>query len=259
MKGFILLLKFMTRFPIPIEPEYDSKKLGSSMKFFPFIGIIIGALLYIIYYFGRIIIPSPYILAAILVLAEVIITGGLHLDGLADTFDGIFSYRSKQKMLEIMKDSRLGTNGALSLIIYFLFKNLLLAGLETSFGFQGMGIAVLMTPVIARANSTLNCAVGKYAKSMGMAKNFVKETSRQGATFAVLTSLVFLFLIQGILFPVLNPIHLVNITFVVHVLGIYFAKLMDRKIGGITGDTLGAILELSEILFLLGLYISFSF
>lgn len=259
MKGFILLLKFMTRFPIPLEPEYDSKKLGNSMKFFPFIGIIIGVLLYIIYYYGRIIIPSPYILATILVLAEIIMTGGLHLDGLADTFDGIFSYRSKQKMLEIMKDSRVGTNGALALIIYFFLKVLLLAGLETSFPFHGMGIAVLMTPVIARANSVLNCSVGKYAKSVGMAKDFVKETTRQGATFAILSSTIFLFLVQGILFPKLNPIHLVNIVFVIHVLGIYFAKLMDRKIGGITGDTLGAILELSEILFLLGLYISFSF
>lgn len=259
MKGFILLLKFMTRFPIPIELDYDSKKLGSSIKLFPFVGILIGTLLYIIYYFGKIIFPSPYVLATILVLAEIIITGGLHLDGLADTFDGIFSYRSKQKMLEIMKDSRIGVNGVLSLIFYIILKISLLVGLETSFNFKAMGIAVLITPVIGRANSVLNCAVGNYAKEVGMGKDFVKETTRQGATFSVLSSLVFLFLVQGIFLPELNPIHLVNITFFVHISGIYFAKLMNRKIGGITGDTLGAILELSEILFLMALYISFSF
>lgn len=62
----------------------------------------------------------------VIILTDLITTGGLHLDGLADTFDGIFSYRSKHKMLEIMKDSRLGSNGALALILYFLLKFVLL-------------------------------------------------------------------------------------------------------------------------------------
>ena len=70
---------------------------------------------------------SSYLLAAVVVLAEVILTGALHLDGLADTFDGIFSYRSKQKMLEIMKDSRLGTNGGIALVLYFVLKILLIS------------------------------------------------------------------------------------------------------------------------------------
>lgn len=258
MNGFVLLLKFMTRFPVPLNVEYDSNKLGKSMKFFPIVGMIIGTLLFIIYYFGRKYIPSPYVLAGLLCLIEIIMTGALHLDGLADTFDGIFSYRSKQKMLEIMKDSRIGTNGALAIIVYFVLKILVLAALETDFGFHGMGLGLLTAPVVGRAVSVLNCAVGKYAKPNGMAKDFVELTTRQGGTFAILSSLIFLFLLQGIVYPILNPIHLVNVVFIVYVLGLYFAKLMERKIGGITGDTLGAVLELSELIFLIGLYISFS-
>ena len=126
MKGLILLFKFMTRLPIPANPEFDSKELGKSMKFFPVVGIVIGFILYGVYLIGAKFILSSYLLATIVVLAEVILTGGLHLDGLADTFDGIFSYRSKQKMLEIMKDSRLGTNGGIALVLYFILKILLI-------------------------------------------------------------------------------------------------------------------------------------
>ncbi len=90
MKGLILLIKFMTRLPIPVNPEFDSKELGKSMKLFPVVGIAAGLVLYVVYFLGAKFILSSYLLAAVVVLAEVVLTGGLHLDGLADTFDGIF-------------------------------------------------------------------------------------------------------------------------------------------------------------------------
>ena len=265
MKGLILLFKFMTRLPIPINPEFDSKELGKSMKFFPVVGMVIGIILYVIYVIGAKFILSSYLLATVVVLSEVVLTGGLHLDGLADTFDGIFSYRSKQKMLEIMKDSRLGTNGGIALILYFLLKILLIAGIKDSgfgvagslFGLQdATGAVILVTPIIARINPVLNCAFSPYAKASGSAKDFVECTDKNGVLIAVALGLVFSAVIGCGILRVLNPVHLINITAITMVLGLYFAKLMERKIGGITGDTLGAVLELSEIIVLFGFYFS---
>ena len=265
MKGLILLFKFMTRLPIPINPEFDSKELGKSMKFFPIVGMVIGIILYVIYIIGAKFILSSYLLATVVVLSEVVLTGGLHLDGLADTFDGIFSYRSKQKMLEIMKDSRLGTNGGIALILYFLLKILLIAGIKDSgfgvagslFGLQdATGAVILVTPILARINPVLNCAFSPYAKASGSAKDFVECTDKNGVLIAVALGLVFSAVIGCGILRVLNPVHLINITAITMVLGLYFAKLMERKIGGITGDTLGAVLELSEIIVLFGFYFS---
>lgn len=265
MKGLVLLFKFMTRLPIPTDPEFDSKELGKSMKFFPVVGIVIGAILYGVYLLGSKYIPTSYVLATIIVLTEVVLTGGLHLDGLADTFDGIFSYRSKQKMLEIMKDSRLGTNGGIALVLYFILKILLIAGINDMsmgmtgalFGFKSsVGAVVLVTPVLARINPVLNCAVSPYAKPSGSARDFAESTNKTGVLIAVAIALLFSGVIGCGVLGVLNPLHLINITAITMVLGLYFSKLMERKIGGITGDTLGAVLELSEIFILFGFYIS---
>lgn len=265
MKGLILLFKFMTRLPIPLNPEFDSKELGKSMKFFPVVGIVIGAILYLTYFIGAKFIMSSYLLAAIVVTVEVILTGALHLDGLADTFDGIFSYRSKQKMLEIMKDSRLGTNGGIALVLYFALKIFLIAGInDMNLGVIGniigvknsVGAVLLVSPVLARINPVLNCAVSPYARSSGSAKEFVDNTDKTGLLTACAIGLLFSTVMGAGVLKVLNPLHILNITAIVMALGLYFAKLMERKIGGITGDTLGAILELSEVMILFGFYIS---
>lgn len=265
MKGLILLFKFMTRLPIPANPEFDSKELGKSMKFFPVVGIVIGIILYAVYFLFSQFIISSYLLAAIVVVTEVILTGALHIDGLADTFDGIFSYRSKQKMLEIMKDSRLGTNGGIAIVLYFILKILLIAEISnTSFGALGqmfginnaVGAVILVTPVLARINVVLNCMAVPYARPSGSAKDFVENTDKAGLLIATAIGLLFSAILGCGVLKTLNPVHLIDITAIMMILGLYFAKLMERKIGGVTGDTLGAVLELSEIIVLIGFYVS---
>ena len=122
MKGFLLLLSFMTRIPMP-KIDYDEEKLGKSMKLFPLVGIVIGfILLFFSIVFSYVLSNLSFsaflpIIILVVILTDLISTGALHLDGLADTFDGIFSYRSKHKMLEIMKDSRLGYSLFMSFFI----------------------------------------------------------------------------------------------------------------------------------------------
>ena len=266
MKGFLLLLSFMTRIPMP-KTEYDEEKLGKSMKYFPVVGVIVGLILLffcIIFTFlfkNLSYIPLLPLMIVLVILTDLITTGALHLDGLADTFDGIFSYRSKHKMLEIMKDSRLGSNGALALILYFLLKCVLLYSLEM----EGRGnavYAILTYPVVARFCSVVSCASAPYARGSGMGKTFVDNTKTCGLIVA--TVITFLYTIGMIFMPFLLftnyslPIQIImkSILIIVIIVALSalfayaFSKLIERKIGGITGDTLGALLEISSLVYI---------
>ncbi|ATV65208.1 adenosylcobinamide-GDP ribazoletransferase [Fusobacterium pseudoperiodonticum] len=266
MKGFLLLLSFMTRIPMP-KIDYDEEKLGKSMKLFPLVGVVIGfILLFFSIVFSYVLSNLSFsaflpIIILVVILTDLISTGALHLDGLADTFDGIFSYRSKHKMLEIMKDSRLGSNGALALILYFLIKFVLLYSLlmedqgETVF-------AVLTYPVVARLCSVISCASAPYARGSGMGKTFVDNTKTSGVVIATLITVVYsgvvLFYMMGSQFNYFLPLDLFMKSFgvnllIIAILGLFafsFSKLIERKIGGITGDTLGALLEISSLIYL---------
>ena len=266
MKGFLLLLSFMTRIPIP-KTDYDEEKLGKSMKYFPVVGIIVGfILLFFCIIFNFILKNISYsailpLMIIVVILTDLITTGALHLDGLADTFDGIFSYRSKHKMLEIMKDSRLGSNGALALILYFLLKFILLFSLTIE-SREGAVYAIMTYPVVARFCSVVSCASSPYARGSGMGKTFVDNTKACGLIVAAIitilytTGMVFMpfILFTNYSLPMQFIIKTISIIMViVLLLGIFayaFSKLIERKIGGITGDTLGALLEISSLVYI---------
>ncbi|MDX8335720.1 MULTISPECIES: adenosylcobinamide-GDP ribazoletransferase [Cetobacterium] len=252
MKGLALLFKFMTRLPFPGGNKFDSKALGKSMKWFPIVGLVIGLINILVSMILETFIPSPILIGIILVTLDVIITGGLHLDGLADTFDGIFSYRSKQKMLEIMKDSRVGTNGVLVLILYFIFKIAFLVETSELFGIN-QGVLMLIVPILARINGVINCACEPYARSTGMGKTFVDNTQKSDLfiSYVLITAILF-GIAKYFMLPFASLFIVLNI---LAISGFFFGKLMTRKIGGITGDTLGALLELSSVLSLVLMYL----
>ncbi|MCI5725685.1 MAG: adenosylcobinamide-GDP ribazoletransferase [Fusobacterium gastrosuis] len=263
MKGFILLLSFMTRLYVP-KVEYDEERLGKAMKYFPAAGLIISILLYITIIIFLRITYSINLAIVFVMLMEVVLTGGIHLDGLADTFDGIFSYRSKQKMLEIMKDSRIGTNGVLSLILYFISKFFLLQTIATNIGVEMLLFAIFSYPIVARLCSVVSCASAPYARTSGMGKAFVDNTNKISVIISFILTAVLLNLPIIIMsfrnMDILNSVFLaifiiILILAFMSIVANLFSKLMMRKIGGITGDTLGALLELSQILYLLILLI----
>ena len=197
----------------------------------------------------------------VVILTDLITTGALHLDGLADTFDGIFSYRSKHKMLEIMKDSRLGSNGALALILYFLLKFVLLFSLTIE-SREGAIYAIMTYPVVSRFCSVVSCASSPYARGSGMGKTFVDNTKTCGLIVATVITLLYtigMIFMPFVLFTnyslpiqiIMKSILIIVIIVALSALFAYaFSKLIERKIGGITGDTLGALLEISSLLYI---------
>jgi len=256
----------MTRIPMP-KIEYDEEKLGKSMKYFPVVGIIVGfILLFFCIIFNFILKNISYsavlpLMIIVVILTDLITTGALHLDGLADTFDGIFSYRSKHKMLEIMKDSRLGSNGALALILYFLLKFILLFSLTIE-SREGAIYAIMTYPVVARFCSVVSCASSPYARGSGMGKTFVDNTKTCGLIVATVITLLYtigMIFMPFVLFTnyslpiqiIMKSILIIVIIVALSALFAYaFSKLIERKIGGITGDTLGALLEISSLLYI---------
>ena len=230
----IILTKFMTRIPIPIKVDYDPKKLGKSIKFFPLVGLAIGLILY---YLSIILVKfskNNLINALIVIVIELMAVGIIHIDGLCDTFDGLFSYREKEKMLEIMKDSRIGTNGAIILVLYFIAKILFISEI-----FSINLKYLIIYPVLARLATPVNAAFSDYARKNGMSNFIISQNSAFEGIFSIILAAGLSFLIfsfKGF------ELFLGAFLFI-----IFFMQFVKKKISGVTGDTMGAALELTAI------------
>lgn len=235
IKQFLILIQFMTRIPVFVNVEYDEEKLGKSIKYFPLVGAIIGIFLFGINFLAGKITGNRQIIAVIIVVAEIFITGILHIDGLADTFDGLFSYAKKERMLEIMKDSRIGTNGAVVLILYFMTKIILLSEVKPEY--------ILLYPIISRLSTSMNAGLGEYARKDGMSNGIIEKNGSKEAVISVAITVILSFLILRIKGLGVLAAAIVFI--------LIFMRSVKKKIGGITGDTMGASLELTSILILL--------
>lgn len=238
---FIILIQFMTRIPIPLKISYSEKKFGKSIKFFPLVGLIIGLILYfsnfLITVYLKNIFYNKTIIAIFLIILEILIAGIIHIDGLADTFDGLFSYAKKEKMLEIMKDSRIGTNGAVVLILYFITKTVLISEIITT-----NPKYLIIFPIIARLSTPVNAGLSNYARKSGMSNAIISENGIFEVIFSLALSIILVFYIIGI--------EGIITIFIAFIFIIIFMLNVRKKIDGITGDTMGASLELTSILVL---------
>ena len=234
VKGFIILIQFMTRIPIPVNVEYDEKKLGKSIKYFPLVGAIIGVFLFAVNFFAGKITRNRQIIAITLIIAEILITGLIHIDGLADTADGLLSYAKKEKMLEIMKDSRIGTNGTVALILYFIAKFVFLSQVKSGYLF--------LYPIISRLSTSMNAGLGEYARKGGMSNGIIEQNGEKEAIISIVVTALLSF---GIMRMKGLAVLFLAIIFI-----LWFMKNVKGKIGGITGDTMGASLELTTLLVL---------
>ncbi len=254
---FRLFLAFSSRLPLPM-PKYDVKDLGLAMKYYPFVGFVLGVISFVLVYFISqisFISLSPSLYAILAMLIDVFLTGAIHIDGLADTSDGIFSYQNRERMLEIMKDSCVGTNAVLALIFYFLIKYAILTEIFTLYEYviEDTWIFLVIPPVFARLSVLYSCAYFSYGRKEGMGKTFVDNT--HPSDFIKVTFVLFTFLICISLFNESLMIPLFLSLLLVIVFSYYFNKAIEKKLGGSTGDTFGALLELSSLLAIFGLFI----
>jgi len=237
---------FLTTIPFPYVKNCDEKDQAKSLIYAPVVGLFMGGLLLLLWA-GVSYFPVKPVAAAIVVLGYVLLSGGLHLDGLADSCDGVFSNRSRERMLEIMKDSRIGTNGVIALVLILLLYWILISALPLYATIQSAA-ALLLMPVAGRTGSIVASGLSKYArKTEGLGKNFVELLTAKDAIVGGAISLAIFSLVYG-----WRGMVLFLITLLSTLGGVLYFK---HKLGGATGDTLGAICEMNQVVFLIGFII----
>ena len=237
-------VQYFTRLPVPAWVGHSSDHLQGSARYFTCVGILVGALGALMLWLTNLLLPSP--LPAIVSTAfTVLLTGALHEDGLADTFDGLGGGATRERALEIMKDSRLGTFGMVALIFTLLTKIAALDSLPMTFA-----PAVL----IAGHAFSRGCAIallfaGGYVRNpeQSRAHAVARNIGRGEFIFAAIVGSVPLFWCG--LHALAGVIAALIALFVL-------ARWFLRRLGGFTGDTLGAAQQLTEIAFYLAVLAS---
>ncbi len=238
MKSILLMITFFTRIPIRYNYEYIEKDFIRGIKLLPLIGLLIGAAMYIPVLFQNVI-HGP-IMALLAWVIYICITGGLHIDGLADTFDGIFSNRDREKILEIMKDSRIGTFGVIGIFLLLIWNVVFTSYIDAKF--------IILVPIVGRSAAMLSASISKYAREgQGMGKAFVENCGAGEAIFAIIFSCIFTILLLN-----LQALIILIITYLAVLIA---TKNIKQKIGGMTGDTIGFMIEFSQGVFIFALYL----
>jgi adenosylcobinamide-GDP ribazoletransferase len=236
-----LALTFLTKLPWPWRGPADNAALARSMFWFPWVGALLGLTFWGAWTGLHRVLPAPATAALLLVLT-VWATGGLHLDGLADTADGLAGSRDPAASLRLMKDSRVGTFGVLSLILVLLLKFSLFLSLAAP---AGGARALVLYPVVSRWGMVLLAYLSPYARPEGgLGQAMTLGVTRQTLAGASFSAAVLALLILGAPGLALGA----AAGTLVWLGRLYFQK----RLGGITGDVLGLTNEVLEVLVLAG-------
>ncbi|WFD09553.1 adenosylcobinamide-GDP ribazoletransferase [Tepidibacter hydrothermalis] len=254
MNRFLAILTFLTRIPVKVNIEFD-ENFNKGMIYFPTVGLILGILYCLVTYITTNLF-GVYIGSVIFVLCGVVLTGGLHLDGVGDTFDGIYSYRDKERMLEIMKDSRLGTNALLAVLFVILLK--------IGFVYKSLNANIYYTTILMPVYGRIAIAFASYnnksPRKKGMGNVFIGQINEKQIFICCIFTILYIALLN-IFFDFGLKLMVYNIIFmgILWILIRFYTKYITNIIGGITGDILGCICELTELIYLLficlGVYI----
>ncbi len=246
LKIFFTAVMFYTRIPVPASTGYSPENLNKATRYFPLIGYIVGgagALAFL----GANTIFSVHISIIVLLIVQILLTGAFHEDALSDFCDGFGGGYTKEKILTIMKDSRIGTYGAVALVMLLLSKFVLI----NSFTAEKIPFIVIAAHVISRLNPVFLIFSSNYVADIDKSKSkpVGQKTSVKTLIIAVLIGLVPLFFV--------SLLQLAVIVFVEFLVLMYLRYYIHRHIGGYTGDVLGALQQFSEIAFYLVMVIPF--
>jgi adenosylcobinamide-GDP ribazoletransferase len=240
MNNFITALQFLTRIRLCRRREWADDAFSLSVPWFTPVGAVVGALLAGL----SLLLASfdPLLRAVLLLAAEIFITGVTLTDGLLDTADGIFSGRGRERVLTIMKDSRVGSNG----VIAFTLTALLKVAVYKALPVELLATAVFAMPVLTRLAIAFAVTHFVYARPDGIGGLFTKHAKKNYAYkaggFAAL-----------LLFPVLSRT-LAGAAALCLLYSLFAACRLNKALGGLTGDTYGFIAETGSVVFLLAIY-----
>ncbi len=238
MKRLVLSIQFLTIFPVGKPGCPEPGELGRSMAFFPVVGVLLGVILVVADAILLKFLPVA-LTSAVLLCLLFFMSGGLHLDGFADTVDGIAGGATAKERLSIMRDSRVGAIGLASVVFLLLLKFLCIESLGTGV----RGEALLLFPVAGRwAMAPMATWAGYAREEEGLGKAFAGIDNSTLVTSTALPVLIFV-LFLGILGVFILAVLLV-LTYAV-------TRYFKKRLGGVTGDVFGFLSDVSEGAFLL--------
>jgi len=239
VKNFFRALSFLTILPVGHPSLSEEKELASTMAFFPLVGLMIGLILALGYYLFSFLFSGTLALWLTIGLLA-LLTRGLHLDGFADTMDGLGSGGSREKILEVMKDSRIGAFGVIGLILLIGAKYLALDQIPRT----SIPYALILMAVTGRNAMVLVCYRSPYARSEGgLARPFTENLGVREITLSLATAFGIALLVMGIQGIVVFA--------GTGLFSLGYRHFFIKKLGGVTGDILGGANELTELLCLL--------
>jgi adenosylcobinamide-GDP ribazoletransferase len=237
-RPLLIALQFLTVLPIRLDGAPDAEATGRSLLYYPLVGLLIGALLAAAAWtLGA---APPLLGAAVLLAVWVAVTGALHLDGLADSMDAwVGGHGDRDKTLAIMKDPRSGPMAVATLVVVLLIKFTALVQLLAN-GAWGL---IALVPVLGRTALVLLFLTTPYVRPQGLGSLLASHLSRRACALAVIFTLL----------AMLASFGLETWWLLAVVVGVFFAlrRLMLQRIEGTTGDTAGALVEITETVALL--------
>lgn len=238
MRDFITCLEFLTRIRFSNRTDWRDDDFSRSVPYFPLVGLVIGLFLGAVNY-GLVYAETPlFMRAVLLIMAELVIIGGLMYDGFMDTSDGVFSARNRERMLEIMKDSHVGSNAVIALVTLVLLKIAAYTSIE--------GIALsyaLVAMSVATRTFMVNYIVNfKYARKTGIGHMFT-QYSKPVYSYIAFIVCIALLAVCGVKYLYTGM--------VAFVLSLLIARFLTKQLGGLTGDTYGFLTECGNVIYLL--------
>jgi adenosylcobinamide-GDP ribazoletransferase len=237
----VLAVQFLTTVPLPVSVPAGPRELGRALALFPLVGAALGLLLAGLDHVLRLAFPVP-VASALLLVASTLLTGALHLDGLMDTVDGLFGGRTPERRLEIMRDSRVGSFGALAGALALLLKFATLSALLP----DARAPALVATLVAGRCAQVLAVWLFPAARPEGLGAAYKAGLRLPSVTVATASGALITWLALGSAGPLLL---LLSVS-----IGLLLGRWMASSLGGgLTGDTYGALNEVAEVTVLLAL------
>ncbi len=245
-KSLLVALSTYSIVPVP-QFEWNEKNMKYAICFFPVVGILCGAVLYGWYALCVWLSVSAVLFGVVAVCLPLLLTGGIHMDGYMDTVDALASHQSRERKLEILKDSHIGAFAPIYLGIYLLLN----FGLLHEIYLQGNVLTVLPVYILSRSLSAL-CAVNlPNARKSGMLCAYTQDTDRKKATVAMV--ILAMVCMAGTVALSWIPGSIAVAAFVLAVL--FYRSMAMKQFGGVTGDTSGFFLQICELAAMAGIWV----
>ncbi|MCU1771709.1 adenosylcobinamide-GDP ribazoletransferase [Pseudomonas sp. 13B_3.2_Bac1] len=234
-----IALQFLSSLPIRLPGMPEPEQLGRSLLFYPLVGLLFGVILWLL---NLALAGAPLLLhAALLLTVWVLLSGALHLDGLADSADAwLGGFGDRERTLTIMKDPRSGPIAVVTLVLVLLLKFCALLALIE----QGHALMLLIVPLLGRAALLGLFLTTPYVRAGGLGQALADHVPRRAGGWGLVASALACLLIAGVTAIVALVVAFVGF--------VWLRQVMMRRLGGTTGDTAGALLELLEMAVLVG-------